>query len=137
MYTESTSSSPSQFQNQFREPPRWLSVFVGTVLGLVAGLASSLFFSEALEGVPPRGYVFLFFTSTFLFAGFAVGLLKVLPPLIGCVTGLIVMVVFVMVLGPKNGWIGLWVFLFGGSGMVGGSCIGIAYWLIWSGLRRG
>jgi hypothetical protein len=59
-----------------------------------------------------------------MMAGALVGLKRRLPELWGAVGGLLAMSLVALVVGPKDGWMVLWLVFYGGSGAIGGLVTG-------------
>ncbi len=75
------------------------------------------------------GLSFLVYTTGFTFTGFVVGAIQRLPALVGTATGLLALSTWALIVGPKDGWMVLWVTIFGGSGLFWNVLIGCFFWI--------
>ena len=101
-------------------------------LGLLVGLAWAAVFGPFTDGPPSLALSFVVYSSGLALTGFVVGWINRAPAGIGALAGVGILVVWAIVVGPKDGWIVIWLVAFGGSGLIWGTIIGC----IWLGIRR-
>lgn len=100
---------------------------LGAAIGLSIGLGWSAIFGPATDGPPSLLLSFIVYSSGFTLTGVLVGFFEKVPPATGALLGLVILSVMAVIVGPKDGWIVLWLFAFGGSGLFWGFVIGAIY----------
>lgn len=110
---------------------RLLSAGLGTTIGLFVGILWALFFGPVTDGPPAIGLSLIVYTTGFAFTGLVVGMIQILPVLTGTMFGFLSLSTWAFIVGPKDGWMGLWITIFGGSGLVWGALIGGIYWYVY------
>src|SRR5262249_40033816 len=113
-----------------RRESRFVSAFIGAVIGLGVGIFWAITFGPLTDGPPSIKLSFLVYSTGFTITGLVVGAIRRLPLLVGIVTGSLVLSYWAIILGPKDAWGVLWVMVFGGSGLFWGFFIGCIYWLV-------
>jgi len=134
--TPYSSSKTTKCENESRSNDslhsgRLFSAGVGTTIGLFAGLLWTLLFGPMTDGPPSIELSLLVYTSGFAFTGFTVGVIRIFPVPFGTTIGFLSLSTWAIIVGPKDGWVGLWIMLFGGSGLVWGATIGGIYWYLY------
>ncbi|MFO7905587.1 MAG: hypothetical protein ACQESR_24460 [Planctomycetota bacterium] len=102
---------------------------LGSGVGLCVGILWTMVFGPLTAGPPSMCLSFLVYTTSFTFTGFVVGTMQRLPLLVGAVTGFLTLLMWALIVGPKDGWMALWVIMFGGSGLFCGILIGCLFWI--------
>jgi hypothetical protein len=109
---------------------RWSSILLGIAVGLVVGLAWTALFGPLTDGPPSLKLSLSVYTIGFSIAGAIVGAVRKFPEVVGLAAGSLTLSVVAVIVGPKDGWIVMWVMMFGGSGLLCGAVIGALYRLV-------
>src|SRR5262249_26041437 len=109
---------------------RWSSILRGIAVGLVVGLAWTVLIGPLTEGPPSLRLSLAVYTIGFSIVGAIVGAVRRFPEMVGFAAGLVTLTLLAVIVGPKDGWIILWVMVFGGSGLLCGAMIGLLYRLV-------
>jgi hypothetical protein len=107
---------------------RLWSAMLGTIVGLFVGIVATVVL-WSIRFVP---LVWLpAFSAAFAFTGLIVGVTRRLPPLVGGIAGVASIVVCIFVLAERpslqSGWMQLALILFGGTGLMLGTLIGLIF----------
>lgn len=106
------------------------STFTGACIGTGLGLVWTAVFSLLTNSQQAIGFSPLVFISGFTLTGTVIGLVQRLPMLIGPFVGTLVLTAWALAVGSSDGWIVIWVIMFGGSGLFWGFVIGLFFWLV-------
>ena len=110
-----------------KPPSRWWSILIGAGIGLVVGAAWTAVFGPLTDGPPSVWLSLAVYTSGFGVTGALVGAVRRSPELVGLSAGFLTLAVLAVIVGPKDGWLMLWVLVFGGSGLIWGAVIGVLF----------
>jgi hypothetical protein len=105
-------------------------VLVGSVIGLFVGVPWAAVLEGGLNG--RACLIVIWFVAT----GLVVGIVRRLPLLVGPVLAPVGLIAVAIAFGPRDGWIILVIEVFGIVGVLGGSVIGVAFWLTTEVVRR-
>ena len=107
--------------------PRMLPMLLGTGIGLGVGVVWTMIFGPVFDGPPSITLTALVSITGLSFTGFAVGLFPKNTFMIGSIAGGLSMSTLAFIVGPRDGWIVIWLFLYGGSGIFCGCIIAGVY----------
>jgi hypothetical protein len=113
-----------------RIPPRVGSALLGGGIGLVVGVFWTIVFGPLTDGPPSIALSFVMYTTGFCVTGLAVGAIQRYSILVGALIGLLAMAAWTLIVGPRDGWITLWLMVFGISGIFWGAVIGFCFWVL-------
>jgi hypothetical protein len=119
--------SDSRSPQTGRPSRRWPSVWRGAMIGLVVAAGWTAVFGPLTEGPPSVWLSLVVYTIGFATTGTVVGAVGRFPELTGLSAGFLILAVLAVIVGPKDGWIVIWVVVFGGSGLLWGSVIGLLF----------
>jgi len=94
------------------------------VIGAACGLFWTAVFGPFTAGPPSLMLSALVYTSGFALTGVAVGLAKSSALFVGPLSGMLILSAWAIIVGPRDGWLLLWLVIFGGSGLIWGFVIG-------------
>jgi hypothetical protein len=117
---ESTSESSAS------HPDRRPAIWRGITIGLVVGVAWAAF-GPLTDGPPSLWLSLAVYATGFAVTGGVVGAVGRFPELVGLSAGFLALTVLAVIVGPKDGWVVLWVLAFGGSGLLWGPVIGLLF----------
>jgi hypothetical protein len=110
-----------------RRPSEWRSIWIGATIGLTIGAAWTAVFGPLTDGPPSLWLSLAVYTIGFAVTGAVVDIVRRFPELVGLSSGSLTLAVLAVLVGPKNGWIVLWVFVFGGAGLLWGTILGVLF----------
>lgn len=105
---------------------------IGASIGLLAGVFWAAVIGPHTDGPPSLTLSFIVYSTGFALTGFVVAVSNRFSPIVGAIAGLGILSLWAIVVGPKDGWLVLWLIVFGGSGALWGALIG----LVWLVIRR-
>src|SRR5262245_43303634 len=85
-------------------PSRWPSVWRGTTIGLVVGVAWTAVFGPLTDGPPSVWLSLVVYTTGFAITGAVIGTVGRFPELVGLSVGFFTLAVLAVIVGPKDGW---------------------------------
>lgn len=103
---------------------RFTSVLRGGAAGMIVGSVWTALIGPLTDGPPSIGLSFVVYTTTLTCTGLVVGAVQRLPALIGLGMGWLTLSIAAIIVGPKDGWMLLWLMVFGGSGVICGPMVG-------------
>lgn len=112
-------------QSTGRRSFRGSTVWHGATIGLVIGAAWTAVFGSLTDGPPSVWLALAVYALGFAATGAVVGAIGRFPELVGLSAGFLILAAFAVIIGPKDGWIAAWIFVFGGSGLLWGFVIGL------------
>jgi len=131
---DNPNDSPQTAQ-QVSSTPRTCPVFYGAIIGFAVGLGWGLLLSQIAASHQSEVVAHMIsFPIGLTITGIIVAIVDRLQILIGLLAGTFIMYIATGIVGPSDGWIGIWIILYGGSGVITGPIIGMIIWLI--GLRK-
>lgn len=107
---------------------RLRSTLIGASIGFVLGSVWAALIGPITDGPPSLNLSLFIYTGAFTLTGAVVGAIQRLPGLIGPTVGTVIFSVLAIIIGPKDGWLMIWMMVFGFSGMIGGCVIGIVFY---------
>lgn len=128
---ESVSQPPTHAANPRTQRSRLALAVRGAWIGLGVGVFWSVVLAPLTARPSSVVLAFLVYATGLAVTGFVVGLVRRVPPLVGALVGAASLCVWAFLVGPKDGWIGLWFLVLGGSGLLWGTVIGAVFWFLW------
>jgi hypothetical protein len=116
-----------------RSTRRWDAVVQGATIGLLVAVVWTAFVGPLTDGPPSIALSFIVYAIGFTVTGALIGARQQRPELTGLEAGLAILFILALIVGPKDGWIVIWVSIFGLSGVICGPTIGMIFRLF----RRG
>jgi hypothetical protein len=99
---------------------RLIGILLGSIIGLIIGAIWS----------PSDDLSFPIYAICFAITGAAVGAVGRSHELVGLAVGFITFSVLAVIVGPKDGWLIIWVVAFGAFGLISGTIVGAIIRLI-------
>ena len=107
------------------------SIAVGGVIGLVVGSIWTAIVGPFTDGPPSIALSFAVYALSLTLTGVTVGAVQRVPALVGLGTGVFLLLCAAFIVGPSDGWIMIWLIIFGGSGFLCGPLIGGVYYMLY------
>lgn len=112
--------SPDQHGRRFH----CLSVLRGIAVGLAVSVCWTALIGPLTDGPPSLMLSLTVYAIGFTITGAIVGAIRRVPGIVGFIAGSLTLTAIAIIVGPKDGWLLLWIMVFGGSGYLCGAVIG-------------
>jgi hypothetical protein len=103
---------------------RLWSMVLCAIIGLAVGIIWSYLLGPLTDELASRAFSFSLCTGGLTITGIVVGGIRRFPGCVGAIVGGLSLTIFTIIVGPKDGWIVLWIMILGTAGLLGGSIIG-------------
>jgi hypothetical protein len=109
---------------------RLFSVFIGATIGFLISACWTALIGPLTDGPPSIVLSFFVYALGLTAAGAVVGAVHRLPELVGLTAAFVALSSLALVVGPPDGWMVVWLIVFGGSGCLCGPVIGVLFRLV-------